>query len=922
MTRVCKHIRKPLALAVAAVVGAWQPMALAQEEGDPSSQVTEEEIEEVVVLGRAISATQELINERLTDASVIDTLGADTISRLGDSTVGAVLRRLPGLTLVNDKFVFIRGLGERYSSSQLNGANIPSPDLTRNVIPLDIFPTAIVESLRVQKAWAAHLPANFAGGNVDIRTRGIPDGFIFQAELGTGYNDLNSDDGLSYPGGGDDSIGTDDGTRALSSDLRNAIGQFQGQLDVEQMFTFLSRQDSTATRADAQALNRQLATQLNRGSRANAKDIPLDLDAKLTVGNNWLIGDDWEFGALIGGSYDQEWRQQTAFAREAQFPDQRIDTERETTHSVNLSGTGTFGLKFLEDHEIQTTTLWLRNTDDETAIRDFFNANREVQDGQGFRNYRFQFEERELVTNQIRGSHYLGIDTRERFPLIGSLVGWLPEQTRIDWFYSDSRSETDIPNQVDIRSSTVTDRETAEVQSERVNLSNDAATHRFIDLNDEVEDYGWSLNLPLEFGRNYVELSGGTRHSEKIRTYEQLAFNLGPLTVEDDALLSGSLDEVFSDQAITDPANNYVFSRLGSGLESYIAATMTDSVFGSVDWTFNDTWRVAAGARYEDYRQVALEWDPFGFSLDNPQIDLCAIINPCDPLVDGFDDSDFEAQVGFQDDQIFPAVSLTYMGELWADTFQLRFGWSETAVRPDLRELTNVTYIDPITDAIVEGDPDLVPADVTNFDIRAEWYFGGGDNFSITAFYKDIDNPIEFFASGRVESGSAREIINAESAEVQGVEVEFLKELGFLGSYFDSFFLQANATIQDTELVAGPNADAPTNPVRPLAGASDWITNVVLGYDSPNAMHTATLVFNTYGERLFQAGRLGAEDSFEQPFNSLDLTYSWYPTDQITVKFKAVNLLGDSLEIDRAGVTIFDEDPGTTFSASFLYFIF
>jgi len=137
-------------------------------------------------MGRAMSATQELINERLTDANVIDTLGSETINRLGDSTVGAVLRRLPGLTLVNDKFVYIRGLGERYSASLLNGANIPSPDLTRNVIPLDIFPTSIVESLRVQKAWSPNLPANFAGGNVDIRTRGIPDGFLFNFELGTG----------------------------------------------------------------------------------------------------------------------------------------------------------------------------------------------------------------------------------------------------------------------------------------------------------------------------------------------------------------------------------------------------------------------------------------------------------------------------------------------------------------------------------------------------------------------------------------------------------------------------------------------------------------------------------------------------------------------------------------------------------------
>jgi hypothetical protein len=93
------------------------------------------EIEELVVLGRFIDSSQQLVNERMSDAFAADLLGADTIARLGDSTVGAALRRVPGITLVQDKFVYIRGLGERYTQSTLNGAQIPSPDLTRNVIP-------------------------------------------------------------------------------------------------------------------------------------------------------------------------------------------------------------------------------------------------------------------------------------------------------------------------------------------------------------------------------------------------------------------------------------------------------------------------------------------------------------------------------------------------------------------------------------------------------------------------------------------------------------------------------------------------------------------------------------------------------------------------------------------------------------------
>ncbi len=922
MTTVSKIKRSPLALAVTGALLSWQLNALAQE---PTPEIEIEQpqpIEEVVAVGRTISATQELINERLTDANVVDTLGAETMARLGDSTVGAVLRRLPGLTLVNDQFVYIRGLGERYSASLLNSAVIPSPDLTRNVIPLDIFPTSIVESLRVQKAWAPNLPANFGGGNVDIRTRSIPDGFLFQAELGTGYNDINADDGLTYPGGGDDRLGTDDGTRALPQSFLNAVERFQGQIGVQDILVTLQRQDPSATLADAQQVNRELATQLNRSSVVQTKDVPLDYNVKVSIGNSWLIGNDWEFGALVGGNYQQEWRTQTAFRRDAAFPVERIDTEQETTRAINVSGTGAFGLRFTDDHEIETTTLWLRNTDDETAVNDFFNENRQVSDEQGFRNYRFQFEERLLLTNQIRGTHYLGQETRERFGIVDTLAGWLPLETKIEWWYSDSTAETDIPNQVDVTLGTVTELGTGRTLDEEVGLNNRAALHRFTDLEDEVEDYGWSFTVPVEFGRNYVEFSGGTRHDQKVRTYRQLEFSIGPLEVDDPATLSQPIDEVFSDANILNPDNNFVLDRQGTNQESYIAATMTDAAFGYVDWTYDDTWRVAAGGRYEDYRQASIEWNPLGFTLEDPQINLCNIVDPCDFFSPDFDDSDFTPQVGFQDDKFYPAMAVTYMGEFWAETFQLRFGWSETTVRPDLRELTNASYIDPITDDLTRGDPSVTPADVTNLDVRAEWFFGNGDNFTTTFFYKDLQNPIEFFESAVSDTKTAREIINADSAEIAGVEVEFLKELSFLGDFFDPFFLQANATFQDTELAAGPRADAPTNPVRELAGASDWMMNVVLGFDSNDAKHSATLVFNTFGERLYSAGRNQAPDSFEQPFDSLDLTYSWYPTDEVTVRFKAQNMLDDSITIDRGGVTIFDEKPGVTFSLSVQYFLF
>jgi outer membrane receptor protein involved in Fe transport len=127
-----------------------------------------------------------------------------------------------------------------------------------------------------------------------------------------------------------------------------------------------------------------------------------------------------------------------------------------------------------------------------------------------------------------------------------------------------------------------------------------------------------------------------------------------------------------------------------------------------------------------------------------------------------------------------------------------------------------------------------------------------------------------------------------------GVELEWLKELGFLHhAWLDAFFVQGNLTWQESELVAGPRANAPTNVKREMVNAAPWTFNLQLGYDAPNGSTRRRWSYNVFGERLFVAGRNGAPDGFEQPFHALDLTYFWYPTDQISVKAKMQNLLDD-----------------------------
>ncbi len=920
--KIRKNNNYATALAALAASAFWhsapaQENDIVPEPGIPQVSSDEAGIEEVVVTGRFISSSQSLVNERLDDAFAADLLGADAISRLGDSTVAAALRRVPGLTLVQDKYVYIRGLGERYSQSTLNRAQIPSPDLTRNVIPLNVFPTSIVESLRVQKAWSADLPANFGGGAIDIRTKGIPDALTFKFEIGLGDNRENPGTVNSYSGGGDDSLGIDDGTRALSSLIQDGVVNYQGNPSVNSILSFLQSQGSTASLYDAQLTNRDLALALNRNVSITQEDTNPDYTVRTSFGNNFELGTDWEAGFNVGASYDTDWRFRRTRTASFGLPEEQNGIKEESTRGVNIVGTVNLGLKFIEDHEISTTSLFLRNTDDETEVFDFFNENRPLSSGRGFRDYRLQFEEREMMTHQIDGTHYLGSETRERVPFLGKLLTRLPEETRIEWFYSNSTAQTSIPNQVSIASETFTDRDTGEVLSESVRLTSSAADYRFTDLDDQVDNYGWSTALPVDLRNSYLELSGGWDHAQKARTYRQTQFSLGFLNVNDPSVLQGSLGDVFSDGNILadipdpDPANpvpgsrvfsnDVVFDRQGTNSNSYLAATMTDSIWGKVDWTVRDTWRFAAGARWEDYRQAAVDWNPYGFSIDTPQV-----TTDIDELQRGI----------FNEDRVYPAAGITYMGDFWAETFQLRLGISETAVRPDLREITDSSYIDPITGDLVRGNPGVVPSDIQSIDLRAEWYFENGDNLTVTAFHKDITNPIEFFEIPASDTTVAREIINAQSAKVYGVEVELLKELSFLGGPFDMFFVQGNLTVQDSELVAGPNANVPTNPVRKLSGASDYVANVMFGFDSPDAKHTASIMYNIFGERLYVAGRNGSPDGFEQPFQSLDFTYFWYPTERITFKAKAQNILGESIEIKRGDVTTFEEDPGTVVSLS------
>ncbi|MBC6428705.1 MAG: TonB-dependent receptor [Cellvibrionales bacterium] len=906
------------------------------------------QIEETVVLGRLLSAAGDIMLERMEAESVVDILGAEAIERIGDSTVAAALTRAPGVTLVDGQFIYVRGLGERYSSSLLNGASVPSPDLTRNVLPLDIFPASILESVAVEKGFTANKPATFGGGNINIRTKGIPNEPLFSFAVGTGY-DSDSSDLLSYAGGGDDRFGSDDGHRAFSPAIdqalrryRTALDETEGSLSPDAIHATAARAGNAMSLTAAEAANRALALQINRDLdiREKPNSLPGDLGLSTAVGNLYALGGTHELGFLASLNYDTSARAVERIQRTNPNPGEATEEFREesrSTENVSLTGSANFGWRYGAEQEINSTNLFLRNTDDEVAVANIYNTTSPFSSGQGSRRYDYRFEERELQIHQLQGRHRLGPGTREWLGIgFPERLGFM-EELELTWFYSDAEATTLIPSETSLQANIARDTATDEITASTLTRGLRMLDVRYTDLRDEAESTGWQARLPLYFDRFELTLLGGTKFDRKLRTYQQLDFAIGSTSAAADETLRGGMGDIsnaLSDANLTNPDFGYTLTYQDGLSRSYLAAQQTEAYFVQADVLLDYRWRITLGGRYEEYKQFSSPWSPYAVGRSPLRLDPAKIGG------NGFPEGTF------YQDKIYPSLAFTYgrPGFMGAQDFNLRLAVAETVVRPDLREVSDASYLDPRTDIIVEGNPAAIPAELLNYDLRLEWFFGNDDNLTLSAFYKDIDHPLEYFQREGAEDSITAGIENAATGESLGVEVEWLKSLdfladaafvpamtsagwklkkwGFLEKNAALFFFSGNLTLADSEVKLGDELDLlvpATNSVRPLRGASDYVVNLQLGFDSGDGKHAATLAYNRFGERLFTAGVGEQPDAFEQPFNSLDFAYSYFVNYNLTIKAKLRNLLDEDRRITQGAVTVFEQTVGQSLSLDLKY---
>jgi outer membrane receptor protein involved in Fe transport len=809
------------------------------------------ELAEYVVVEPYIEGSlSSVVATRRESASVTDVLSAEQISRAGDSDAAGALKRVTGLTLVDGQYIYVRGLGERYSSVLLNGATIPSPDPTRRVVPLDLFPTDVIRDVIVQKTATASMPGQFGGGTVQLRTLGYPEEFVGKISASAGYNsEATGASGLTYEGGARDWTGRDDGSRELPSELAEATsgGQFLRPRS-------LSNPDGL-TAEEFEQLGEALAASSSYSTKE--KEIGPDAGLSGALGNSFAVTDWLSFGALGAFRYSNSWdyREEEQFDFRASDDGLQLsnffDVER-TVNNIDLSAFLNLSTKLGNNHEIGLTRMWLRQTSDEVRVQEG------VSDSQRLQRYRLRWIENALYSTQYLGRHDFFGD----------------ESFLVNWHLTDATARRDEPNTKRYRRDD-DDEDGVYTYSRRA----DSNSQTFGDLDDNLETHGVDMELAFpELLRLNGSLQAGFTELERARNASIRTFSFSGRFPSDQA--NQPQDDIFVPGNI-DPAILQLREST-QATDNYTASQSLQSRFAALDLQPFDWLRINAGLRWEDNFQEVITSD-----LSNPQ---------APPVVSNIDELD-RLKSG--------AITWKY-----SDSAQLRAAYAETLSRPDFRELSPAPFLDPVLDLITVGNPDLKVTAIKNYDLRWEHYFNETDSISLAYFYKDFTNPIEkTFSSG----GSARIITlrNALGADVRGWEFDIYRSLGGIDRAewldrpglrwikalnWDQYYIAFNYADIESTVELDPTQTTQTNVSRPLEGQSPYVVNLQMGYSSEGGNHEWTLLFNQFGERIVQAGVLRQPDIYEQPFPQLDFVYKYKFADNWTFSAKLKNLLNPEVE--------------------------
>lgn len=841
-------------------------------------------IEEVVVLGTFNPAGME-VSERDT-ASIVDTMDNELLVRFSDADVAAAVVRVPGISVQDDKFIFIRGLGGRYITSTLNGSTLPSTDPSKRTVPLDLFPSSFVNQLDIKKTFLGFMPGESTGGNLVINTKTFPDEPGGSVSFGTGgvFGLMGSDVAHDPVDNSLDFIGWDPTERPESATLK-AITQILNLGVVEDTKNGTTFEINESIEGELRRLG---ATILKDNFDLEMATAQPDVDVGADYGDIFYLGDH-ELGYFAAANFSNSWTQRDNGIRNSYTPTGEILDNfkyQSIKNEIEFSGLLAVGWNF-GDNTIESNTLISRVT--ESAVER--SVGEEGDERQAVYKQTIEWVERQFISQQFLGTHTLSEG--------GSLF--------LDWQFTASQARRDAPErrESEFRASQ-SQTNAAELKAgfafDRLNDQQTVALAGFFvepgttfkrydeltDANfDGTLDFTWDI---FDDGEAFSSLKFGAQSIYRERDSESKTYGFNINQARDDLLNTDNIlvSEVLVagvspelDTIADNPNDGFVFVDKTLASDSYDAELDYNSVYFSYDHTFNTSWQVLVGARYETYKQTTKT-----FSLQGTQA-------PVESLID-------ESSV------------LAGLGVNWFinDSHQLRFAVSETVARPDFKEAANATFYDTEFNFRVRGNPFLQISTIMNADLRWEWYFDEQDSLSVALFYKDFDKPIERVvqpASGT--AGNSRTFTNSDSAELYGIEIEGRKEFMLGDDYDDSIFISFNTALIESEVTFGNGGTG-----RALQGQPEYTANLVIGYDDFASGQQLTLLLNQSGESIADVGVSGAPDVIYEPRLDLNLVYRWEFAEQGTLKAKLSNILNSEYEYTQGGQTFQAYEKGMSLS--------
>lgn len=830
------------------------------------------ELDSLVVTGKYVETS--VATERYA-AGIVDSVDFDQIARFDDSTVGTALTRIVGVSLEEGRYAVVRGMKSRYQSVYFNDAVLPSTDPGRRDLAMDIFPASIMQALTLQKTASPDVPGTATAGHIDMRTREVPDAPFAKISGSVVFWDDVDNEVLRAEGGDSDWLGYDDGSRELPAALQAIAGTYYNSGDAA--YNIYSPEQIEA------------AGESIRHGDITIGDANQDVSLDFSGGRGWTLDNGQQLGLIGALRYANKWTNRDLY-------NYGFNVRQDTGELVLSEYTRTWDSNNIIDLSAMLNLLWepakghslgwnnmlLRHTLDsveqEYACEYCFDANADYvyyPSSDYAYTYDIDWIEEQLWGSQLYGHH--------RFDGLGGLS--------LDWLWLGATAEFDRPgaarytwsaNQIDV--------------SPALLLGSDTQRNEWEDMQEDSSSARVDLSLPL-FAASSVptQLSVGGYLLGRERNGAEYGWYYfgGGDEITQQELESRQPGDFFTAENICggqgcNGVQLYIadFSPdrdVGLAGRNYVVEQNTDAYYAKTEFDFWGRAQATLGLRYEAFTIAA---EMFEYSRE--------------PLVTLLDEAFY-----------LPSAALTLP---FREQWQLRMAYGRTVSWPEVFEILPRNFKDFDTSEVYQGNPELKPARIDNYDLRLEWYPDADESASLALFYKDLKDPIENTFLGENEEYSSYTFDNVPSAMVYGWEFD-LRQVFALAAGHELFVLFNYADI-DSEVELPPDT-LEYDPDRPLQGQPDYLLNLSLGYDHLPSNQQFTVAYSRRGEELAvvtnNEGIALDNNVYEQPYDDLKLIYSKGFNSGFSVQLSVENALGSDrhLEYEQVGVPYLQYDIGT-----------